>query len=53
MIAPDLVDRLQGDFAIRLSDIQHVSTSHKFITADLADAAAVSQAVTGVQAIVH
>jgi len=53
MIAPDLVDRLQGDFAIRLSDIQQVSTSHKFITADLADAAAVSQAVTGVQAIVH
>ena len=53
MIAPDLADRLQDDFAIRLSDIQQVSTAHKFIAADLADPIAVSQAVTGVHAIVH
>ena len=53
MIAPDLVERLQDDYDIRLSDIQPVDTPHKFIRADLADREAVAQAVTGVQAIIH
>ena len=53
MIAPDLADRLQDDYTIRLSDICQVSTAHKFVRGDLADPAAVSQAVAGVQAIVH
>jgi uronate dehydrogenase len=53
MIAPDLVERLQDDYDIRLSDIQPVETPHKFIRADLADPVAVAQAVSGVQAIVH
>ena len=53
MIAPDLVDRLQDEYDIRLSDIQLVETSHKFVRADLADRDAVAQAVSGVQAIIH
>lgn len=53
MIAPGLVNRLQDDFAIRLSDIQQISAAHKFIPADLADPDAVAQAVSGAWGIVH